>query len=51
MACKALKALTEIAKREGAYSRDPLKHAENTIDHMAALAEVAIRDHEGCHDD
>ena len=31
-------ALREIAKKEGAFSRDPLTHAENTIDDMAGIA-------------
>lgn len=38
-----LAALEEIAKGEGAYSRDPLTHAENTIDAMKALASAAIQ--------
>jgi hypothetical protein len=37
-----LKALREIAKGEGRYSRDPLEHASNTIEDMKALAEKAI---------
>lgn len=37
-----LEALEEIAKREGAYSRDPLTHAENTIDSMERIARAAI---------
>lgn len=35
-------ALVEIAKGEGAFSRDPLKHAENTIESMKRLASEAI---------
>jgi len=30
--------LEEIEKGEGAYSRDVLKHAENTIENMKTLA-------------
>jgi hypothetical protein len=37
-----LEALEEIARREGAYSRDPLTHAENTIDNMERIARDAI---------
>lgn len=37
-----LAALEEIAKGEGAYSRDPLKHAENTIESMKEIARSAI---------
>ncbi len=36
-------ALTEIAKGEGEYSRDPMEHAINTIDSMKAIATKAIR--------
>lgn len=35
-------ALEEIVKGEGAFNRDPLKHAENTIDHMMVIAKTAI---------
>ena len=35
-------ALTEIAKAEGAYSRDHLTHCENTVDAMQALALAAL---------
>jgi len=35
-------ALAEIAKGEGAFSRDPLTHASNTIDNMKRLAEQAL---------
>lgn len=37
-----LEALKEIAKGEGAFSRDPLKHASNTIENMIGIAEKAI---------
>lgn len=40
---RLLEALKEISKREGAFSRDPLTHAENTIDSMAGIAEAAIK--------
>jgi len=43
----ALKALKEIAKTEGAYSRDPLTHAENVIENMASIANKAIAKAEG----
>jgi len=42
-----LAALTEIAKCEGAYSRDELTHARNTIENMAMIAENAIAKAEG----
>ncbi len=35
-------ALTEIAKGEGRYSRNPLTHAENTIVDMRSLATAAL---------
>lgn len=35
-------ALLEIAKGEGAFNRDPIKHAENTIDSMKAIARRAL---------
>ena len=38
-----LEALKEIAKGEGAFSLDPLKHARNTIENMKFLAEQAIK--------
>ena len=38
----AKKALKQIAKGEGRFSRDPLKHAENTIDDMKELADGAL---------
>jgi len=38
-----LKALKEIQKGEGAFSRDPLIHAGNCIEDMKALATAAIR--------
>ena len=34
-------ALREIEKGEGAFSRDPLEHAENTIDNMKDIAHRA----------
>ena len=37
-----LAALEEIAKGEGAFSRDPLTHAENTIEAMQSIARAAI---------
>jgi hypothetical protein len=37
-----LKALQEIAQREGAYNRDPRIHAENTIDNMERIARAAM---------
>ncbi len=44
--CKAapamLKALREIAKAEGRFSRDPIEHAMNCIDSMRQLAMTAI---------
>lgn len=35
-------ALREITKREGRFSRDPLEHASNTIEDMAAIADAAL---------
>ena len=35
-------ALEEIAKAEGAFSIDPLKHASNTIESMAQIARTAL---------
>lgn len=35
-------ALKEIAKREGAFSRDRLQHANNVIENMAGIAERAL---------
>ena len=35
-------ALRDVAKAEGAYSRDRLTHAENTIASMKAIAEAAL---------
>lgn len=35
-------ALEEIAKGEGEFNRDPLIHAENTIDNMKELARAAL---------
>ncbi|MCJ7831327.1 MAG: hypothetical protein MUP86_02225 [Dehalococcoidia bacterium] len=37
-----LKALYQIVKGEGRFSRDPLTHASNTIEDMKALALAAI---------
>ena len=37
-----IEALREIAKGKGAYSRDPLTHAKNTIDNMKEIASDAI---------
>lgn len=46
--CKALEALEEITQRMGVYSRDPLTHANNTIDSMESIARAAITNHQGC---
>ena len=35
-------ALAEIAQGMGAFSRDPLTHAENCIDSMKAIATAAL---------
>ncbi len=35
-------ALREIAKREGAWSRDQLTHANNTVDSMESIARAAL---------
>ena len=40
-------ALEEIAKGEGAYSRDQLTHANNTIENMLSIAEKAIKKAKG----
>ncbi len=37
-----LEALERIAKGEGAFSMDPLKHAENCIEDMKLIANLAI---------
>ena len=37
-----LAALAEIAKGEGAFSRDPLVHCGNAVDSMKAIASAAI---------
>ena len=37
-----LEALQDIAKGEGPYSRDQLKHAENVIEQSISIAEAAI---------
>lgn len=34
--------LSEIAKGAGPYSRDPLTHADNCIEHMKQMANDAI---------
>lgn len=39
---KLLEALKEISKGEGKYNREPLQHAENTIENMKAIADKAI---------
>ena len=39
---KLLTALEEISLGKGQFSRDPLEHAENTIENMAKLACAAI---------
>ena len=39
--------LEEIEKGEGAYSRDVLQHAENTIENMKKLAREALNLIEG----
>lgn len=40
----AIKALKEISEGKGAYSRDPLKHAENVIEESKALAVGALKE-------
>jgi len=42
-----LEALKEIAKGEGAFSRDQLTHATNTIEAMKEIARAAIAKAEG----
>ena len=42
---KLLNALREVAKGEGAYSRDELAHARNTIENMLKIANKAINEH------
>ena len=42
-----LEALEEIAKGEGRFSADPLKHAENTIQDMKSIADNAIAKQKG----
>lgn len=39
---RLLSALQQIMRREGAFSRDPLEHARNTIDNMAEIASSAF---------
>ena len=46
-----LGALKEIAKGEGAFSLDPLKHAGNTVENMKEIAQNAIVKDEGIDDD
>lgn len=41
---KLWKALHEISKGEGPFSRDPLTHASNTIESMKQIAKDAIKD-------
>ena len=41
------KALQEISIGSGAFSRDPLEHAENCIDNMKEIAAEALRVIEG----
>jgi hypothetical protein len=36
--------LREIAKAEGPYSRDPLEHASNCIEHMQRIARALLPD-------
>ena len=38
-----LAALKEIAKGEGKFNRDPLTHANNTIENMINIAQDAIK--------
>ncbi len=38
-----LESLDEITKREGAFSRDELTHARNTVDNMETVARDAIK--------
>lgn len=35
--------LEEISQGTGAYSRDPIQHAENCIEHMKELAKKALK--------
>lgn len=37
-------ALREIAKGEGAFSRDPFTHAANCVENMKSIAESALRE-------
>jgi len=37
-----LTALKEISNGAGAYSKDPLRHAENVIENLKAIARIAI---------
>ena len=36
------RALAEIAEGRGAFNRDPLRHAENCINEMVAIAQRAL---------
>ena len=38
-----VEALREIVKGEGEFSRNPLTHAENTIDNMKEIARAALK--------
>lgn len=40
----AIKILVEAEKGAGEFSRDPLQHAENTIDEMKKLIREAINE-------
>ena len=42
-------ALREIEKGEGAYSRDPLTHAENCIESMRRIARNALASSAAAH--
>lgn len=37
-------ALEAVTKREGAFSRDSLTHAQNVIDNMAEVARTALKE-------
>ena len=39
---EAIKLLEEALKGEGAFNRDPIQHAENTIDNMKELITKAL---------
>jgi hypothetical protein len=40
--CRAIEALREISLGMGEFNRDPLRHAENTIDSMKEIAVEAF---------